>query len=117
MTTFGGTAFDEQSGDCVWDKDPKAMAALTWLFDHFKNETITYGGSLPKGQGVTPCSTASSWPRASWGRWILPNLKKLKFGYDIAPMPSEDGKTIMPAAVYTARPWRSTPRPRTSRPR
>ena len=27
------------------------------------------------------------------GRWILPNLKKLKFGYDIAPYPSEDGKT------------------------
>ncbi len=52
VTTFGGTAFDEKSGDCVWDKDEKAMAALTWLFDHFKNETITYGGSLPKGQGV-----------------------------------------------------------------
>ena len=52
VTTFGGTAFDEESGECVWDKDEKAMATFTWLFDHFKNETITYGGSLPKGQGV-----------------------------------------------------------------
>jgi multiple sugar transport system substrate-binding protein len=102
VTTFGGTAFDEESGDCVWDKDEKAMAALTWLFDHFKNETITYGGSLPKGQGVDALFYGQQLATCQWGRWILPNLKKLKFGYDIAPMPSEDGKTIMPAAVYTA---------------
>ncbi len=102
VTTFGGTAFDEQSGDCVWDKDEKAMAALTWLFDHFKNETITYGGTLPKGQGVDALFYGKQLATIQWGRWILPNLKKLKFGYDIAPMPSEDGKTIMPAAVYTA---------------
>ncbi len=102
ITTFGGTAFDEKSGDCVWDKDEKAMATLTWLFDHFKNETITYGGTLPKGQGVDALFYGQQLATIQWGRWILPNLKKLKFGYDIAPMPSEDGKTIMPAAVYCA---------------
>jgi len=36
------------------------------------------------------------------GRWILPNLKKLKFKYDIAPYPSEDGKTIMPVNIPVA---------------
>ena len=36
------------------------------------------------------------------GRWILPNLKKLKFGYDIAPYPSEDGKTIAPVNIPVA---------------
>jgi hypothetical protein len=39
-----------------------------------------------------------------YGRWVLPNLKKLKgdVDYDIAPLPSEDGKTVMPVGIYTA---------------
>jgi multiple sugar transport system substrate-binding protein len=102
ITTFGGTAVDD-SGKAVFDTDPKAMETITWLFDHFKNETITYGGTLPKGQGVDALFYGGQLATVQYGRWILPNLKKLKnLEYDIAPMPSEDGKTIFPAAVYTA---------------
>lgn len=102
ITSFGGTAVDD-SGKAVFDTDPKAMDTISWLFDHFKNETITYGGSLPKGQGVDALFYGGQLATIQYGRWILPNLKKLKnLQYDIAPMPSEDGKTIFPAAVYTA---------------
>ena len=41
-----------EDNKAVFDTDPKAMDTISWLFDHFKAETITYGGSLPKGQGV-----------------------------------------------------------------
>jgi multiple sugar transport system substrate-binding protein len=35
-------------------------------------------------------------------RGVLPNVKKLAFGYDIAPFPSPSGKDIMPVPVNTA---------------
>ena len=102
ITTFGGTAIDD-SGKAVFDTDPKAMDTISWLFDHFKADTITYGGSLPKGQGVDALFYGGQLASVQYGRWILPNLRKLKnIQYDIAPMPSEDGKTVMPVAVYTA---------------
>ena len=99
ITTFGGTAFDE-SGKAVFDTDPKAQAAVTWLFDQMKSGNISYGGSLPKGQGVDALFYGGQLATIQYGRWILPNLKKLQ--YDIAPMPSESGKDIAPVAVYTA---------------
>ena len=102
ITSFGGTAVDD-AGKAVFDTDPKAMETISWLFDHFKNQTITYGGTLPKGQGVDALFYGGQLATIQYGRWILPNLRKLKnLQYDIAPMPSEDGKTIFPAAVYTA---------------
>ena len=101
ITTFGGTAVaDDQA---VFDTDPKAMEVIEWLFDHLEDETITYGGSLPKGQGVDALFYGGQLASIQYGRWILPNLRKLKnLRYDIAPMPSADGKTVMPVAVYTA---------------
>ncbi|HEY6813114.1 MAG TPA: sugar ABC transporter substrate-binding protein, partial [Propionibacteriaceae bacterium] len=103
VTTFGGTAFDE-SGKAVFDTDPKAKAALEWLIEQVKNGNMTYGGSLPKGQGVDALFYAGQLATLGYGRWVLPNLKKLKktVDYDIAPMPSVDGKTVMPVAIYTA---------------
>ncbi len=103
ITTFGGTAFDPDTGKCVWDTDPKAQEVLAWLFDHFKENTITYGGSLPKGQGAEQLFYAGQMAMVTKGRWILPNLKKLKnLDYDMAPYPSEDGKTVMPVQVAVA---------------
>jgi multiple sugar transport system substrate-binding protein len=103
ITTFGGTAFDE-SGKAVFDTDPKAKAALEWLIDQIKTGNIIYGGSLPKGQGVDALFYAGQLATLGYGRWVLPNLKKLKktVDYDIAPLPSEDGKTVMPVGIYTA---------------
>lgn len=103
ITTWGGTAFDPDSGKCVWDTDPKAQEALAWLFDHFKAGTITYGGSLPKGQGAEQLFYAGQMAMVTKGRWILPNLKKLKnLQYDLAPYPSPDGKTVMPVNIPVA---------------
>jgi len=100
ITTFGGTAFDDEKA--VFDTDPKAMEILEWLFDHFKNETITYGGSLPKGQGVDALFYAKQLASCQMGRWILPNLKKLDLNYDIAPFPSADGKSFAPVNIPVA---------------
>ena len=102
MTTFGGKPIDDQTNKAVFNEDPKSMETVEWLFQHIKDETMTYGGSLPKGQGVDALFYAQQVASGSWGRWILPNLKKLKFGYDIAPYPSEDGKTIAPVNIPVA---------------
>lgn len=101
ITTFGGTAFDS-GGRAVFDTDPKAQAAVQWLFDQLASGNITYGGSLPQGQGVDALFYAGQLATITYGRWILPNLKKLKFGYDIAPLPSASGKEVMPVPVGTA---------------
>lgn len=103
VTTFGGTAFDESSGDAVFDEDPSALDTFAWLFDHFKAETITYGGSLPKGQGVEALFYGQQVATAQYGRWLLPNLKKLpNLKFDVAPLPSDTGNEVKPVAVYTA---------------
>ena len=103
ITTFGGKIANEDGSKMIFDTDPKAIETLEWLFDHFKAETITYGGSLPKGQGVDALFLSGQMATSQYGRWILPNLRKLKnMQYDIVPMPSPDGKTVMPVAVYCA---------------
>jgi len=101
MTTLGGTPFDE-SDKAVFDTDAKSMETLEWLFDKMKDETITYGGSLPKGQGVDALFYAKQLASCQMGRWILPNLKKLDLNYDIAPFPSEDGKSFAPVNIPVA---------------
>jgi multiple sugar transport system substrate-binding protein len=102
MTTFGGKPIDDQANKAVFNEDPKSMETLEWIFDGFKSEIFTYGGSLPKGQDSSALFYAQQTASGSWGRWILPNLKKLKFNYDIAPYPSEDGKKIMPVVIPVA---------------
>jgi multiple sugar transport system substrate-binding protein len=103
ITTFGGTVFDD-SGKAVFDTDPKAQAAIEWILDQMKSGNIIYTGSLPKGQGAEQLFYAGQLAVTQKGRWILPNLKKLKstVDYDIAPFPSEDGKTVAPVVVFTA---------------
>jgi len=103
ITTFGGTVFDD-SGKAVFDTDPKAQAAIEWILDQMKSGNIIYTGSLPKGQGAEQLFYAGQLAVTQKGRWILPNLKKLKstVDYDIAPFPTEDGKTVGPVVVFTA---------------
>jgi len=102
ITTFGGKAVDDK-GTAVFDQDSKALRILEWMFNHLNDGTITYGGSLPKGQGVDALFYGSQLATIQYGRWILPNLKKLKgFQFDIAPLPSESGKDISSTAIYTA---------------
>ena len=102
MTTFGGNPFDDSANKAVFDTDPKSMETLEWLFDHMKEETITYGGSLPQGQGIDALFYARQLASCQMGRWILPNLRKLDLNYDIAPFPSEDGKSFAPVNIPVA---------------
>jgi len=101
MTTFGGKPIDDDN-KAVFDTDPKSLETLEWLFAHMGDETITFGGSLPKGQGIDALFYAQQLASVQMGRWILPNLKKLKFSYDIAPFPSEDGKSFAPVNIPVA---------------
>jgi len=101
ITTFGGTLFDE-SGKAVFDADPKSLEALGWLLEQIKSGNITYTGSLPQGQSGDVLFYAGQLATIATGRVILPNVKKLTFGYDIAPFPSVSGKEIMPVPVNTA---------------
>ena len=112
MTTFGGNADRRQTNKAVFDTDPKSMETVEWLFEHIKDETITYGGSLPKGQGVDALFYAQQLASVQLGRWILPNLKKLKF--ELRHRALSRPRTARPLRRSTSRsrPWASTPRPR-----
>jgi multiple sugar transport system substrate-binding protein len=103
VTAQGGTMFDE-SGKAVFDTDPKAQATLEWLLEQLKSGTMQFGGSLPKGQGVDAMFYAGQLATMAYGRWVLPNLKKVaaKVAYDLAPLPSEDGKSIPSVPVGTS---------------
>ena len=61
--------------------DPAAaFAGGTWNRDALDD----HGGSLPKGQGVDALFYGGQLATIQYGRWILPNLKKLKnLQYDI----------------------------------
>jgi multiple sugar transport system substrate-binding protein len=101
MTTFGGTLFDD-SGKAVFDSDPKSLEGLSWLLEQVKSGNITYTGSLPQGQSGDVLFYAGQLATIAHNRGVLPNVSKLKFGYDIAPFPSPSGKDIMPVPVNTA---------------
>jgi multiple sugar transport system substrate-binding protein len=103
ITAQGGTMFDED-GKAVFDTDPKAQATLDWMFEQLRNGNMRYGGSLPRGQGVDALFYAGQLATMSYGRWVLPNLKKVKakVDYDLAPLPSADGKSIPAVPVGTS---------------
>lgn len=101
ITTLGGKAIDDQ-GKAIFDTDQKALSILEWLFDRMNKDLISYGGSLPKGQGVDALFYGKQLATIQYGRWILPNLKKGSLQYDIAPLPSESGKDVAPCSIYTA---------------
>lgn len=102
ISTFGGATLDDQ-GRAVFHEDPKALAVLEWLWDQLASENVSYGGTLPRGQGVDALFYGGQLATIQYGRWILPNLRKIdSFTYDIAPLPSESGRDISTTAVYCA---------------
>lgn len=103
LSAQGGTVFDED-GKAVFDTDPKSQATLEWIIEQLKNGNMLFGGSLPKGQGVDAMFYASQLATMSYGRWVLPNLRKVKakVDYDLVVLPSEDGKSIPSVPVGTS---------------
>lgn len=102
LSAQGGTLFDED-GKAVFDTDPKSQATLEWMIDQLKSGNLVFGGSLPKGQGVDAMFYAGRLATMSYGRWVLPNLRKVKakVDYDLVVLPSEDGKSIPSVPIGT----------------
>jgi multiple sugar transport system substrate-binding protein len=102
ISTFGGATVDER-GRAIFHDDPKAIAVLEWLWDQMAAGTVSYGGTLPRGQGVDALFYGGQLASITYGRWILPNLRKLNsFEFDIAPLPSESGRDISSVTVHCA---------------
>lgn len=103
ITAQGGTMFDED-GKAVFDTDEKAQTTIAWLLEQLKSENMKFGGNLPKGQGVDALFYAGQLATMSYGRWVLPNLKKVKstVPYDLTVLPSADGKSIPSVPVGTS---------------
>jgi multiple sugar transport system substrate-binding protein len=102
VTSMGGTMIDP-GGQAVFDTDAKAMRAITWLIEQLRSGNLVYYTALPKEATVDGLFYAGKLATITYGRWILPNLRKLRISdYDMAPFASEDGKTFAPTPVATA---------------
>lgn len=101
-TVMGGTIYDQNGyGNFVAQDDAKAVESFTWLTNQIRSKLITFGGSLPKGQGDDLIFMGNQAAFVSAGRWYLPEFKTTKVDYDIVPFPSATGK-IAPAGVALA---------------
>ena len=102
-TTNGGQIYaDNGYGDFIAHEDPKSLDAFKWLADQTRKKTITYAGTLPKGQGSDLAFVANQVGFISVGRWDLPEFKSAGgLQYDIVPFPSSTGK-IAPSPVALA---------------
>src|SRR6266568_6313529 len=102
-TTNGGQIYaDNGYGDFIAHEDPKSLDAFKWLADQTHKKTITYAGTLPKGQGSDLAFVANQVGFISVGRWDLPEFKSAGgLQYDIVPFPSSTGK-IAPSPVALA---------------
>ena len=102
VTSNGGTVYDNNgNGKFVANQDPKAVEAFQWLENNIRAKNITFGGTLPKGQGTDLSFMAKQVAFISAGRWYLPEFKQVGSGlaYDIVPFPPNTGKKIEPAEV------------------
>jgi multiple sugar transport system substrate-binding protein len=101
ITALGGNAIADD-GKVIFDDDAPSLEIIEWMLDRIRAGLITYGGTLPEGQGADALFYGSQLATIQSGRWILPNLKKTSLQYDIAPMPSASGGDIAPTAVRSA---------------
>lgn len=104
VTSNGGQIYNDK-GEWIGDKDSKFVEAFQFLYDNVKaKKNITFGGTLPKGQGADAMFMSNQVGFVAAGRWYLPIFKQNKdLQYDIVPYPTNTGKKkIEPAAVSTA---------------
>ncbi|MCO1338633.1 hypothetical protein BJH93_06975 [Kocuria polaris] len=101
MTIYGGTPFDD-AGKAVFDTDAKCLQGLEWMFEQFGTGNMTFSGALPQGQGADALFFSGQMAFLNMGRWVLPNLMDLNFGFDVAPHPSPSGKDFMSVPLGAA---------------
>lgn len=102
ISSFGGELFDPETNEPVFNTDPRSLEAFEWVFEQIESGNLAYAGELPKGQGADALFFSEQLAMVQMGRWILPNLRDLEIDYDIAPYPTQDGKTFSPAAIAVA---------------
>jgi multiple sugar transport system substrate-binding protein len=71
-TTNGGQVYSENGyGEFIAQDDPKSLDAFKWLAEQTRNKTMTYAGTLPKGQGSDLAFIGNQVGFLSIGRWPL----------------------------------------------
>ncbi|HLZ57716.1 MAG TPA: sugar ABC transporter substrate-binding protein [Ktedonosporobacter sp.] len=103
VTTHDGKVFDNNGfGNFIAQDDPNAVEILTWLVTNVRSKLITFGATLPKGQGDDLAFMANQVAFVEAGRWYLPEFKTANgLQYDIVPWPSKSGQ-LAPAHVPSA---------------
>ncbi|MEZ0537613.1 sugar ABC transporter substrate-binding protein [Caldicellulosiruptoraceae bacterium PP1] len=86
--------------------NPDNVEAVKFLVKGIKDKAFVYGGSLPQGQGSDAMFLTGRLAFGAWGRWQVPNFKKVKsFEWDVVPYPTKYGNKD--AKTYIAQAWMS----------
>jgi multiple sugar transport system substrate-binding protein len=102
VSTNGGKVYDDK-GKFIGHEDAKAKEAFKFLYDNIKDGTITFSGTLPKGQGGDAMFMSNQVAFVGAGRWYLPIFKKNEgLEFDIVPWPTNTGNKMEPAGIPTA---------------
>jgi multiple sugar transport system substrate-binding protein len=103
VTSHDGKVFDDNgAGNFIAQDDSNAVDILTWLVTNVRSKLITFGATLPKGQGDDLAFMANQVAFVEAGRWYLPEFKTAKeLQYDIVPWPSKSG-SLAPVHIPVA---------------
>ncbi|MEK3890495.1 ABC transporter substrate-binding protein [Bacillus sp. FSL K6-3431] len=98
----GGQMYDDD-GNMILDENEKAQEAFDYLSKLVEDQNVTYGGSLPKGQGADAMFMSNQVGFVAAGRWLTPMFSENKaLEFDYIPWPTNTGNKIEPAAIATA---------------
>lgn len=94
VTTHGGKVYDDNGyGNFILPDDSNSVEIMNWLVTNVRSKLITFGATLPKGQGDDLAFMGNQVAFVAAGRWYLPEFKTAKdLKYDIVPWPSKSGK-------------------------
>lgn len=98
----GGELYDDE-GNIILDKNEKAREAFKYIEGLIQDGKITYGGSLPKGQGADALFMSNQVGFLSAGRWLTPMFSEAdSLDFDYIPWPTNTDEKMEPAAIATA---------------
>src|SRR5581483_7562391 len=102
-TAYGGRIYDDNGfGNFIVQDDPISLDTMSWLVSGVRSKLITFGATLPKGQGDDLAFMGDQVAFVAAGRWYLPEFRVTNgLQYDIVPYPSKSGK-IGPVNISTA---------------
>lgn len=93
----------DDDGNMILDENEKAQEAFDYLSKLVEDQNVTYGGSLPKGQGADAMFMSNQVGFVAAGRWLTPMFSENKaLEFDYIPWPTNTGNKIEPAAIATA---------------